>query len=1158
MFSLTGNYNIRKGFLGKIPIPHGEFDSKYDQPTYLTFKLRFHSDENLTDNTTYDVLPQSLFALPQGLEGYENLDPDDILAEPEKYTKTADNFGTDRRYSAIDYLLSRNEDTRAYLLAKFIRGWMDLQDEYQFYFQSISGLNQLFAVRPDKGRMLDKGAVITIECLEGIDQKVKYLLSLYREIAWDKEYQRWILPDIYRFFKLDIYISEIRTFHQSNFANSGSFNELISNVTSGAINKIIAKGNNAINKITKKGINNNSKVSLLALKVMDNFCPVTRISCDMCDFDLTDSLYQDSYTINNEEMEKTSFKIRIRQAHQIYNWTPQQIRFNNLSSRTERTNLPEYGKYDMYYTKFDDQDWFNNTMYMSSDDKEHHYSTEIKTGWINNVLTGILNPDSNNALDIAADVYQSVKSGIAEKKANKPMLSKATTIPIKNPISLEKARLGRPYDSSMILTSIIHGIGESNTTGGTNVTNEVGQLFDNLEAYYKDLSDKQKQAIQNRFDNLNWAENQLNKSDSPIPGNMTNLNDSTIDSSLSEIYVKDTSIYNTLEGGYLPDSSFDGNLEGGYLLDSSFDGNLEGGYLPDSSFNGNLTPIGINDSSFDGKIKDVSINKPKDRSWATDLDGRDSSIIDPMPDNPVSPDSSHGKPYDVSINKPNDRSWATDLDGSQNMKMTELKDTNLDNTMTYVSSFRPFDRSWATDLDGSQNMKMKGLIPGIKPTITNMPSINKSNDRSLATDLDGSQNSDTLTNIEKNPNIEYDNNMVELSPNHKPEHKSMTSIDKASNIENNKNFTEIQQSKYSNSSQMPSIKSSNISSNLSDVELQSSSPLNTTSMANLEPKIFEKIANMPSLSKTDINTNKHNLTQPRLTESTSGKISNIDLNNSNSISHATMSSIEKSSLENNNLQSSDIVPAEKQTNIDMTNLQKSEFNNKPDMTIVNKNATIKTKDIDVNIDPTLLDTKMHSANIQNSDINNKFNDVKLDKTIIDTEINPIEVNPTKLSNSNIHDVNIKKASLDSKMIETSIPKETNENIVSMQNVQPSTLNSHMNDIPIKKETNDNKLQEVTIFERIQQSAATSRGLKYSVGIQKTEKPQSILLDNGKVNPDAKVKDIIEGYIDKKEKVVGEIENARIKQSKKSSKKEIKENIPKSQPIKKDTIQKVVL
>ena len=116
----------------------------------------------------------------------------------------------------------------------------------------------------------------------------------------------------------------------------------------------------------------------------------------------------------------------------------------------------------------------------------------------------------------------------------------------------------------------------------------------------------------------------------------------------------------------------------------------------------------------------------------------------------------------------------------------------------------------------------------------------------------------------------------------------------------------------------------------------------------------------------------------------------------------------------------------------------------------------------------------------------------------------------------------------------------------------------MNDIPIKKETNDNKLQEVTIFERIQQSAATSRGLKYSVGIQKTEKPQSILLDNGKVNPDAKVKDIIEGYIDKKEKVVGEIENARIKQSKKSSKKEIKENIPKSQPIKKDTIQKVVL
>ena len=61
---MASNYNIRKEFLGESSAfkNQGMFNPALDEPTYLTFKLDFFSDEMLTDQSfLYDSILQGLF-----------------------------------------------------------------------------------------------------------------------------------------------------------------------------------------------------------------------------------------------------------------------------------------------------------------------------------------------------------------------------------------------------------------------------------------------------------------------------------------------------------------------------------------------------------------------------------------------------------------------------------------------------------------------------------------------------------------------------------------------------------------------------------------------------------------------------------------------------------------------------------------------------------------------------------------------------------------------------------------------------------------------------------------------------------------------------------------------------------------------------------------
>jgi hypothetical protein len=447
---MSSNFNIRKEFLGTSTAwrDQGVFNPALDEPTYLTFRVKFFSDEWYTDNSYfYDTIPQALFSIGDQHNGAVCRDLD--LWQPElsdvktfidgfKGSKLkASGFSSDRAYSALEYLYSRNEDYRCYMLAKFLKGWNDLQTKYQYYFQEISGLDELMKSDPSKGQKIEKSHTITIKCLEGIDQKVKYLYSLYKAAAWDDHYQRWILPDIYRYFKLDIYISEIRTFHQSAYADpidpngtysksllsnlyssNGPFAQAIDRFAGKIVDKVTGKVFSTLDEWTQGGVDNNRKEDNLILGVVSGFVPVTCIRCTLCDFDINHNIFASDYNINNDQMETTTIKVKVRNAEVMHNW--QYIEpYRNLLSHTDRTIGQSTLKALVEIGANADQ-VFNNTFYMVEEDKNRYDTGTITSGWIMNTLNKIVEgttKEGNKLLDMLYNGYESIRDGMAAKDA---------------------------------------------------------------------------------------------------------------------------------------------------------------------------------------------------------------------------------------------------------------------------------------------------------------------------------------------------------------------------------------------------------------------------------------------------------------------------------------------------------------------------------------------------------------------------------------------------------------------------------------------------------------------------------------------------------------------------------------------------------------------
>lgn len=250
---------------------------RFDQPTYLSFKLSFGEGGDLYYNNAgnvnfvlnYDRMPHPLFA-PKGT---------DSVIDRE-------------RYSAIDYLLDANEFTRAKMMEEFIQTFNSLQTNYQWYFQKIDGVADLLKIDPKKGMRVTSDKRLTITALEGIDLRLTHLMNLYRKIAWDDTYQRWVLPDMMRYFTLNIYIAEFRTFH-TPYPYTG-YGYPVGNVG-----------------------------TELRLDILDDVLPVWQITCEMCEFDIENVEYDHLSSLGVDDVPNEAgvkFQIKVGKMYetQIY------------------------------------------------------------------------------------------------------------------------------------------------------------------------------------------------------------------------------------------------------------------------------------------------------------------------------------------------------------------------------------------------------------------------------------------------------------------------------------------------------------------------------------------------------------------------------------------------------------------------------------------------------------------------------------------------------------------------------------------------------------------------------------------------------------------------------------------------------------------------
>ena len=367
--------NIRNTYLsgffneGNSKFTPNVFSRLFDEPTYLTFRIEFNFDNSVYNSTSYmDYLPEPLLSLDakKGFDSFRSpseyyqtntvdLSIDSLIQEYEYAFNQSNSIYNNVDYSTYDYLRNAlGESRRADMLFLFINSLKDVQEHYPYYFQSIEGIGNLLKVNPTDGiRLKDGENILTIKCLEGLDLKITQLLQLYKNVVWDEVYQRWMLPDMMRYFNMKIYISEIRLFHTSNkeisnpktgwmynfksgnnSLNASSYDQLkstslledLNNIlnTAGAISSSVAGTNSTVTGIidsTNHTVDTTTDMLGDISSLMYHLCnnaindvmPTICLDCHMCEFDIEDTLkHINDLHASNKSSEMVAPEINIK------------------------------------------------------------------------------------------------------------------------------------------------------------------------------------------------------------------------------------------------------------------------------------------------------------------------------------------------------------------------------------------------------------------------------------------------------------------------------------------------------------------------------------------------------------------------------------------------------------------------------------------------------------------------------------------------------------------------------------------------------------------------------------------------------------------------------------------------------------------------------
>jgi len=154
------------------------------EPTYLGFAIKFDF-ENIRDKSNINRIIPGLL-----------LNDDDLD-------------------SSINYLRRIGQELRSNYLVEFIKQLKDIQYNKPWYFQSISGLEEIWK-RPDgpENTVTYHDLSLTVECLESLDLQMTFLAMLYKKAKSDSTWQRTLLPLEKRRFHATIIVCEIRNLNK--------------------------------------------------------------------------------------------------------------------------------------------------------------------------------------------------------------------------------------------------------------------------------------------------------------------------------------------------------------------------------------------------------------------------------------------------------------------------------------------------------------------------------------------------------------------------------------------------------------------------------------------------------------------------------------------------------------------------------------------------------------------------------------------------------------------------------------------------------------------------------------------------------------------------------------------------------------------------------
>jgi hypothetical protein len=216
------SYEFGKRFVStqKTAAGGGNGVTSIDDPTYLGFSILFDITSPLFQGAFIgNTEPPNLDLNANPVGSVINALSDLGLTGPTNNLNSNAGFTANSSVeSAVSYLETVGETTRATYLRAFIQGIQEINTTRPYYWQTIEGLSEawnksLSMQDPYIGTPIgETGEGITIGCLEALDLKISALFSLYKMAIYDSKYRRFILPRNLMNFDVYVYIQEIRKF----------------------------------------------------------------------------------------------------------------------------------------------------------------------------------------------------------------------------------------------------------------------------------------------------------------------------------------------------------------------------------------------------------------------------------------------------------------------------------------------------------------------------------------------------------------------------------------------------------------------------------------------------------------------------------------------------------------------------------------------------------------------------------------------------------------------------------------------------------------------------------------------------------------------------------------------------------------------------------